>query len=88
MVLPYVGGFQQCVAVNSSVISNDFVDKDGTLVLRDCHHFDSWLETGTLFLIDYIDFNGVGFCGCCARHGAAEIILGFVAHSHLQVELF
>lgn len=59
----------------------------GSVVLRDSHHFDTWLETGAFLLIDHIDFNGVGFCDCGPCHGpTAKIVLCFVGNSHFQVD--
>lgn len=90
VAVPYVGDRPECVSVNCSVISDDFVEVDGSVVLRDRHHFDTRFKTGTFHLIHHTDFDRVGFLGYqLTRYGpAAKVVLCFVGNSHRQVDNF
>lgn len=83
-----IGGDHQRIAVNSSVVGDDLVDGDYSSVLRDSHHFDARLETRAFFLVDHIDFNGVGFgdytTSCTPAR--AKVVLCFVGDGYAQVE--
>lgn len=61
--LPDVGGCLERVTVDRGIVGDDFVEGDGIAVLRESHHFDTWMEMRALLLIDHVDFNGVGFGG-------------------------
>ena len=60
-VVPDVGGWLPCVTVDSAIVNEDIFEGDCFLVLRDGHHFHTWLKEGAFVLIDHIDFDRVGF---------------------------